>query len=85
MNFLLYLLTKITNYHHRPFRQYPHEDDDDECNLINEMYENGLGGIRELNFVNIYDIFWGLLIHKVRKVMPNVLKYPKKENVVQRK
>ena len=59
MNFLLYLLTKITNYHHRPFRQYPHEDDDDECNLINEMYENGLGGIREFNFVNIYDIFLG--------------------------
>jgi hypothetical protein len=54
MNFLLYLLSKA-NCHHRPYREYPHEKDDVECNLINDMFENGLGEIRELNFGNIYN------------------------------
>ncbi len=61
MNFLLYLLSKKANRSRRPYREYPHESDDDECILINDMYENenGLDKIRELNFGNIYSKFLG--------------------------
>ena len=60
MNFLLYLLTKKTNLHHRGFNDYPHENDFDECDLINTMYENCLVEITgELNFGTIYWDFLG--------------------------
>lgn len=60
MNFLLYLLIKKTNLHHRRFNDYPHENDSDECDLINTMYENCLVEITgELNFGTIYWDFLG--------------------------
>ena len=56
MDFLLYLLTSDN---HRRYCEYPHENDDVECNLINKMYKNGLGEINDLNFGYIYKNFLG--------------------------
>lgn len=59
MNFLL---KAKANYPHRPYPDYPHKNYDDECDLINEMYENHLHLVEitgELNFENIFENFLG--------------------------
>ena len=60
MNFLL--SKAKANYPHRPYPDYPHKNYDDECDLINEMYENHLHLVEitgELNFENIFENFLG--------------------------
>lgn len=59
MNFLLYLLTANSNFCNCPFRQYPHENDVFECELINKVYWDIIGEIRKMNFETIYWNFLG--------------------------
>lgn len=59
MNSLQFLIKPDRSYN-RPFRQYPHENDGVECKLINTiMYQDNLGDIRELYFVDIFSDFLG--------------------------